>query len=90
MKLIETTSPLYLRRLVRAINAAHAAYVDGSLVQSDHNPRRSAAASYSRADNTIRFFGDLYPKKVFKVQAADAARAFCDGAGRTIVASNHA
>ena len=26
MKLIETTSPLYLRRLVRAINAARAAY----------------------------------------------------------------
>ncbi len=32
MKLIETTSPLYLRRLVRAINAAKAAYVGGHIV----------------------------------------------------------
>ena len=90
MKLIETASPLYLRRLVRAINAAPAAYVDGSLVQSDHNPRRSKRASYCRADNTIRFFADLYPAKMFTIQAADAARAFCDHVGHTIVATRKA
>ena len=90
MKLIETTSPLYLRRLVRAINAARAAYVGGHIVQSNHNPRRRARASYCRADKTIRFVGDLYPTTTFKIQAADAEHAFSDHVGHTIYASRHA
>ena len=45
MKLIETTAPLYLRRLVRAVNATPAAYVDGSIVNREHNPRRNGRAS---------------------------------------------
>ena len=90
MKLIETTSPLYLRRLVREINAAHAAYVDGSIVKRDDNPRRNGRASYFRAGNAILFFAGMNRREMFEVKAADAERAFCDGAGRPIVASRKA
>ena len=90
MKLIETTSPLYLRRLVRAINAAKAAYVGGHIVQLNRNPRGSARASYCKADNTIRFVGDLYPPTTFKIQAANAVEAFADHVGHTIYASRTA
>lgn len=88
--MIETTSPLYLRRLVRAINDAPAAYVDGDLVGRNHNPRRSARASFCRADNAVRFFAGSHPTEMFTIRAAEAARAFCDHVGETIVATRKA
>ena len=90
MNLIETTSPLYLRRLVREINAAPAAYLDGSIVKRHDNPRRNGRASYFRTGNAILFFAGVNRREVFTIQASDAERAFCDGAGRTIVASRQA
>ena len=87
MPLIETTSPLYLRRLVHAINDAPAAYLDGQIVKRDHNPRRNGRASYFRAGNVILFFAGANRREMYEVRAADAERAFCDGAGRPIVAS---
>lgn len=90
MKLIETTSPLYLRRLVREINAAPAAYVDGGIAKRGHHPRWNGRASYFRAGNAILFFAGVNRREMFTIHAADAERAFCDGAGRTIVATRKA
>lgn len=85
--LIKTSSPVYMRRMVRALNVCeHGFYVAGAIVGMAYNPRCNKARFTKGVLEVVEMgSGNLHSVLPSKVE-----HAFHDHNGRNVCASQHA